>query len=561
MKTAAMNFQEQLQNLLNSLANLGWRRLAALGLVGALVASIVGFGGYYLSRPAYEILYAGLDRDDVSNIGSALTEAGITFDVSSDGTAVKVGYSDTARARMLLAEKGLPHSTNSGYELYDKLGSLGLTSFMQDVTRVRALEGELARTIQTMNGIRAARVHIVMPDEGSYRRARQPPSASVMIRTDTIADNRAGQAIRHLVAAAVPGMTIDQVTVLNTDGTLLSSGGDAQDAAPAKMIALEKTISKDVQDDVRKELTPYLGIHNFQIAVAAKLNTDTRQTNETTYDPNSRVERSTRVVKENQTQQNNAGQQPTSVNTALPGDQTNSQAGNKSSNSENSKREEVTNYELSSRVTTTTSAGYSIDHMSIAVLVNRNALGADNPQNINSKLADIEAVVGSAAGLRKDRGDTIKVLAVDFADTGHDLDPVPAPSILDQLVRHSGTAINALTVLIVTALLVWFGLRPLTRALLPVPGEAAALAEADDFGGLPPPGTLPALDAPSSADFGPPALDLPTFDMPMGEPSLIEDITSRPRRTPQRRLEQMVEFDEEQAAAILKQWVHEKDAA
>ena len=121
---------------------------------------------------------------------------------------------------MMLAEKGLPHSSSVGNELYDKLGSLGLTSFMQEVTRVRALEGELARTIQMMRGVKAARVHIVMPDEGSFRRARQPPSASVVIRTEMSDDRTTAQAIRHLVSAALPGMTIDEVTVLNVDGQL-----------------------------------------------------------------------------------------------------------------------------------------------------------------------------------------------------------------------------------------------------------------------------------------------------------------------------------------------------
>ena len=545
-----MNVQEQLQTLLANLIKLGWRRLTALGLIGATVFTVVGVTGYYLSRPSQEVLYAGLDRQDVSGIGAALTEAGIPFDASSDGTTIMVRYSQTAQARMLLAEKGLPHSTNSGYELYDKLGSLGLTSFMQDVTRVRALEGELARTIQTMNGIRAARVHIVLPDEGSFRRARQPPSASVMIRTDTISDARTGQAIRHLVAAAVPGMTVDQVTVLNTDGTLLSSGDDPQEAAPGKMLALENTITKEIQDNIRKELAPYLGLHNFQISVAAKLNTDNRQTNETIYNPDSRVERSTRVVKENQTMQNNSNQAPTSVTSALPGDKSAAAADSKVSNTDNSKREELTNYELSSKVVTTVSGGYTIDHLSIAILVNRGTLTAGAkpdavPAALEAKLADIEGLVSSAAGLRKDRGDTIKVLAEDFADAGHDLDPVPSASFVDILMRQSGTAINALTALVVAFLLIMFGLRPLTRALVPPQPEFAA------FEGGP---ALPALEAPDGA-FSmpePQALEMPV--MPI-EPSLIEDVTNRPRRSPQRRLEQMVEFDENQAAEILKQWV------
>ncbi len=536
-----MNVQEQLQNLVASLARLGWRRLTALGLIGLTVFAIVGVTGYYLSRPSQEVLYAGLDRQDVSGIGAALTEAGIPFDVSSDGTTILVRYAQTAQARMLLAEKGLPHSTNSGYELYDKLGSLGLTSFMQDVTRVRALEGELARTIQTMNGVRAARVHIVLPDEGSFRRARQPPSASVMIRTDTVSDARMGQAIRHLVAAALPGMTVDQVTVLNTDGTLLSSGGDLDDAAPGKMLTLENTVSKEVQDNVRKELAPYLGLHNFQISVAAKLNTDNRQTAETTYDPDSRVERSTRVVKENNTIQNNSNQAPTSVASALPAEKSGS-GDSKISNTDNSKREELTNYELSSKTVTTVSGGYTIDHMSIAILVNRATLQAATADALHAKLADIESLVTSAAGLRKDRGDTIKVLAEDFADAGHDLDPVPAPSIIDMLMRQSGTAINALTVLVVAVLLILYGLRPLTRLLKPAEPEMAALATAS---------VVPALEGPASgliADGG-------TMIDVRHEPSLIDDVTNRPRRSPQRRLEQMVEFDETQAATILKQWV------
>ncbi len=544
-----MNVQEQLQTLLANLLKLGWRRLTALGVIGATVFTIVGVTGYYLSRPSQEVLYAGLDRQDVSGIGAALTEAGIPFDASADGTTIMVRYSQTAQARMLLAEKGLPHSTNSGYELYDKLGSLGLTSFMQDVTRVRALEGELARTIQTMNGIRAARVHIVLPDEGSFRRARQPPSASVMIRTDTISDARTGQAIRHLVAAAVPGMTVDQVTVLNTDGTLLSSGDDPQEAAPGKMLALENTVTKAIQDNIRKELAPYLGLHNFQISVAAKLNTDNRQTNETIYNPDSRVERSTRVVKENQTMQNNSNQAPTSVTSAVPGDKSASASDSKVSNTDNSKREELTNYELSSKVVTTVSGGYTIDHLSIAILVNRGALtsGAKPeavPAALEAKLADIEGLVSSAAGLRKDRGDTIKVLAEDFADGGHDLDPVPSASFVDMLMRQSGTAINALTALVVAVLLIMFGLRPLTRALAPPPAPVEFAA----FDG----GTaLPALEAPSGG------FDMPepqALEMPV-EPNLIEDVTNRPRRSPQRRLEQMVEFDENQAAEILKQWV------
>src|ERR1019366_1847363 len=118
---------------------------------------------------------------------------GISFDVSADGATVLVAVGQTAQARMTLAEKGLPHSGSVGNELFDKLGSLGLTSFMQEVTKVRAMEGELARTIQMMRGVKAARVHIVMADEGSFRRAKQLPSTSVVFRTESSDDRSTAQ--------------------------------------------------------------------------------------------------------------------------------------------------------------------------------------------------------------------------------------------------------------------------------------------------------------------------------------------------------------------------------
>src|SRR5271167_3628183 len=222
----------QARRLLANLLALGGKRLAALGLVGLAVFAATGLAGYYLSRPTTETLYSGLDRDDVVGIGSALREAGIAFDVTADGASVTVPVGQAALARMTLAEKGLPHSGSVGNELYDKLGSLGLTSFMQEVTRVRAIEGELARTIQMMRGVKAARVHVVLGDEGSFRREKQAPSASVLIRGDSLDGRAVGQAIRKLVASAVPGMKPDAVTVLDVDGQLLASGSDTLDDAP-----------------------------------------------------------------------------------------------------------------------------------------------------------------------------------------------------------------------------------------------------------------------------------------------------------------------------------------
>ena len=544
-----MAVQEQIERLWASLLKLGSRRLIALGVIGVSVFAMTGLAGYFLSRPASEVLYAGLDRQDVGRIAGALKEADIPFDVSSDGNTVLVRYGETARARMLLAEKGLPNSPNAGNELYDKLGSLGLTSFMQEVTRVRALEGELARTIQLMRGIKAARVHIVMADEGSFRRTRQPPSASVVIRTETPDALVAAKAIRHLVAAAVPGMTPAEVTVLSTDGVLLAAGDDQADAAPGAMLALEKIVSREILDNVRKTLTPYLGLPNFQISVAARLNTDKKQTNETIFNPDSRVERSVRVVKQNQLSQNSSNSSPATVQRNLPQENPSTNDG-KQSNEENRKQEELTNYELSSKTISTVSGGYGIDNLSVAVLVNRASLlaslgGNPAPEAVERRMSELQQLVASAAGTRSERGDIIKVVAVDFIDSGHDLEPQPSPTVGDLLLRQTGTVVNAATILVVTLLLIWFGLRPATKAILSMPGrEAGAVAELAALENL---GDTDSSDGERG--------QLPNL-APAGETNLIEDLTNNPRHSPQKRLEQIVEFDEDKATAVLKQWLH-----
>jgi len=545
-----MVLQEQIERLWANLLKLGSQRLIALGVIGVSVFAMTGLAGYFLSRPSTEILYAGLDRQDAGKIAGALKEADIPFDVSADGSSVLVRYGETARARMLLAEKGLPNSPNAGNELYDKLGSLGLTSFMQEVTRVRALEGELARTIQLMRGIKAARVHIVMSDEGSFRRARQPPSASVVVRTDTPDDLVAAKAIRHLVASAVPGMTPAEVTVLSTDGVLLASGDDQADAAPGAMLALEKTVSREILDNVRKTLTPYLGLSNFQVSVTARLNTDKKQTNETIFNPDSRVERSVRTVKQNQISQNATNSSPASVQRNLPQD--NQSAGDgKQSNEENRKQEELTNYEVSSKTIATVSGGYGIDNLSIAVLVNRASLlaslGSDPaPDAANRRLNELQQLVASSAGARSERGDIVKVLAVDFVDSKRDLEPQPPPSVSDMLLHQTGTIVNAATILVVTLLLIWFGLRPATKAILAVPGITAS--EPADLA------MLENLGEPSLIGSSPQQIANWTT---AAEPNLIEDLTKGPGHSPQKRLEQIVEFDEAKAVAVLKQWLHQ----
>jgi flagellar M-ring protein FliF len=549
----ATNLVAQTERLWANLRGLGVRRLSALALIGLAAFVTTGLAGYYLSRPTMETLYSGLDRDDIAAIGAALREAGVPFDVNAESTVVLTPAGQAAAARMILAEKGLPRSGAIGNELYDKLGSLGLTSFMQDVTRLRALEGELARTIQMMRTVKAARVHIVLADEGSFRRERQPSSASVVIRTDGGDDRATGQAIRHLVASAVPGMKLEDVTVLNVDGSLLAYGAESVEKSPDNLLALEKEVAQQIRENVSRTLTPYLSGPNVQISVAARLNADKTQTNETVYNPDSRVERSVRVTKEQQSSQNAAGEQPAGVEANLPKPK-NTGGESKQSNDQTQKREELTNYEISSKSIQTTSAGFVVQNLSIAVLINRAALAASlggkpSADAIAAQVHEIEQLVASAAGLDRQRGDAVKISVVDFVDSSHDLEPAPGPSLVEILARQTGSILNAGAIVAVAAMLLWFGVRPAVRIAF-APPRLIATGEARSAPG----GQTPALGAPGGD--GQPSESI-LIETDSGRDEFTQALLARRDNGPERKLQKLIDFDENHAATILKQWIRQ----
>jgi flagellar M-ring protein FliF len=540
--------REYAQKLWNNLLELGPRRLALLALVGLAVFLGVGGGAYYLSQPEFNVLYSGLTREDVTRVSAVLRDANVPFDVNPAGDTIFVRPAQAAQARTLLADKGLPSSTSGGYELFDKIGSLGLTSFMQEITRVRALEGEIARTIQVIKGVKAARVHIVMPARGSFRREQLPPSASVVLRTDGPAEPRTARSVRHLVAAAVPGMTPDKVTVLDSDGSLLGSDDDGVGSTPTTMANLQRVVSRAIQDNVSKALTPYLGLDNFEVSVATQLSTDKRQTNETVYDPDSRVQRSVRAVREKETSQSLDRQTPTTVQQNLPDQQINA-TGGKNSNDEKQRREDVTNYEVSSKTTTTVSDGYVVNKMFLAVLVNRPRLVASlgdkvSESAVEAKVAEIAQLAATAAGLDRPRGDQIQVSAVEFMEGARDLTPVPGVTFTEVMMRQAGSFASAITILAVAGMLVWFGLRPAINTILAGSrsSESAQLLAGEGAG----------LDGDGSA-----AAQLAHEAMP----NLVQDVSRKVQHAPQKRLEQIVQLDEKQAAAILKQWIRQEEPA
>ncbi|KQU64777.1 flagellar M-ring protein FliF [Aminobacter sp. DSM 101952] len=543
---------EQLQSIVANFRSFGPRRLAILGGIAALVLAVVGVASVYLNRPAYETLYVGLERSDVNQIGMVLGEAGIGFDVASDGTTVLVPAGQTAQARMLLAEKGLPTSANAGYELFDNVGSLGLTSFMQQVTRVRALEGEIARTIQSITGIKAARVHIVMSERANFRRDEQKPSASVVIRASSLDADKSAMSIRHLVAAAVPGLDAERVTVLDSSGNLLAAGDDPNNSSAARSIGVERTVETQIEDNIRRALAAYLGPDNFRASVKADVNTDSRQTEETIFDPESRVERSVQVVRANENSNQKQSATPATVEQNLPDAEATATDGPQST-SASDRKEEITNYEMNSKRIATVSNGYSVTKMSIAVVVNQQRLatilGKDaTPEAIAARVADIQKMVISATGFDEKRGDLINVSAVEFID-GLDGVEIDSPGVLASVGQHAGTLINAAAFIVVVFLVAFFGLRPLATALSkPVPAAIAGPSFDEVQRSLPTP------DAGSATAEAPPAL-------PGARPTAIDDLRNKLRPAPQDRLARMVDINEERTALILRKWAAQEVAA
>ncbi|MDG3575228.1 flagellar basal-body MS-ring/collar protein FliF [Rhizobium sp. YJ-22] len=558
-----MNLLNQLVQVFKNFASLGQARLITLIGVGVASMAIILFAAMYVNKPTYETLYVGLETNDLNQISIALSESGVDFEVGTDGKSLRVPAGSTSKARLLLAERGLPNSANAGYELFDNVGSLGLTSFMQEVTRVRALEGEIGRTIQTINGINAARVHIVMPDVGNFRRGAQKPTASVMIRAGSEAGRKAAASIRHLVASAVPGLDADDVTVLDSTGQMLASGEDGGNGAIGRNLGIVQSVQGEVESNIDKALAPFLGMDNFRSSVTAQLNTDTQQIQETIFDPESRVERSVRTTKEAQKSQQRQADTAATVEQNIP--QAAPQAGGAGpeSSDQSDKKEEQTNYEINQKTVATTRNSYKLEKLSVAVVVNRARVAkmvgepADQAK-VDAYLAEMQKIVSSAAGLDTARGDVVTVTAMDFMENQLLEEAASGPGVIDILSRNMPGIINSLAFLGVAFVIVWLGVRPLLRTVnadataTQLAAQEEAALELPDF--APAAGGTGLMEG-FGSDFG---FDSADDMLGMGDDE--SGFNRRVREGPERRLTRMVEISEERAAKILRKWAVEQAA-
>ena len=384
----------------------------------------------------------------------------------------------------------------------------------------------------------------------------------MLLRIDARWQVTAGQAVRHIVAAAVPGMKIDQVSVASTDGRLIATGGDESNLGSLKLAEMERSMAAELEQRAGRTLATTLGSGNYQISVTVRLDVDRQQINETVFDPKSRIERSVRVVKQSGSTEDGGGRAAVGVEANLPREEGNQADGEKRRQRED-RREELVNYELNSKTVQTVREGYRVRRVAIAAVINRkhltDFLGSEaTPAAVEARLADLRRLVTAATGASAERDDKIEIVAADFAAGEGAMAPEASPGFRDYLLMNAGTAMNATAMLGIAFLVVWFGLRPLTR-VLGQPQVAALEASAVPATALASsPGSATALPAPGGAVAAIAADKTAEGARAVGA---LEGPRRQKNVAMREKLEAIVELDSAEATKVLKGWMQNTKGA
>ncbi len=466
--------------MLAGLRALGPVKLAALALVAVLSLAMVGMVAFRGAGTPMALLYGDLEMRDAGQVADALDRAKIPHQIEAGGSRIMVATDQVARARMLLAKDGLPSGGSIGYEIFDRADGLTASAFQQGINQTRALEGELARTIRSLQGVRAARVHLVLPRREPFARERQEAQASVVLTMVGAArmDPPAVQAVLNLIAAAVAGLKPQNVAIVDSRGNLLTRAGSptgglaaAQSGEELKR-ASELRIARAVEEMLERTVGP------GRVRAEATVDLDFDQVRETLekYDPEGQVVRSQQSSTGNSKTTEQA--QNVSVQNNLPNADPTANAGG----TQEQKSEETTNYEISKTVRTLVREQPQLRRLSLAVMVDGIAVaGADGKPTWSPRpeeeLSRIASLVRSAVGYDEKRGDKIEVVSMRFTlpEDGADAAAVPVWAQFDKadLVRLIETGLAALAALV--CLLAVF--RPMVlRIALAQPRLAGAMA-------------------------------------------------------------------------------------
>ncbi len=525
------------------------------GVAAALTAFFLYVAGV-IAEPPKAILFAGLEPRDAAAVSAKLDAMNVPYEAKGDGGTITVPADQVTKLRMELASDNLP-AAGVGYEIFDKSDAFGTTSFVQNVNKLRALEGELARSIQTIEGIASARIHLVIPERQLFSREAQNPSGSVVVKTRGVLGREQVDAIQHLVAAAVQGLDAGRVAIIDDKGNLLA-GGEEKTGAEATA-AHEEQSTNSFEDRTRQRIESIVesvaGPGHVRVQVSADMNFNHVSETSETYDPDSKVVRSTQTTSADSSQAD-ASDNAVSVANALPGQAGTSSGGAGNAKSSDTRSEETTNYEISKTVRTSTQDGGTLKRLSVAVAVD-GKVGTDASGNTTyaartpAEMRQIETLVKSAIGFSKARGDEVQVVNMPFARV--DAGPTtPAPEPLLGLDGAMWFKIIEAAILSLAALLIGlFVVRPLIgRMFTPVAaGGTFTLAQQPVAGALPAPQGAQQQMQPGDAQGA----------LPPPRESMIDisRIEGQVRESSIRKVGEVVDAHPEEALAILRTWLHQ----
>jgi flagellar M-ring protein FliF len=474
---------------------LGAPRIAAMA---AVTIALVGFFAFLILRvtaPQMTPLFTDLSYEDSAAIVKELERQGVNYELRNDGSIVMVPKDRVARLRMSLAGEGLPKGGGIGYEIFDKSDALGTTSFVQNINNLRALEGELARTIRGIDSVVAARVHLVLPERPLFSRDKIEPSASIVLKVHGTLDPQQVRAIRHLVASAVNGLKPQRVSIVDEAGHLLADGnsddGVGEISGDERRSAFEKRLREQIDAIVTSVVGP--GRARSQVSADFDFNRVTQTSDK--FDPEGRVVRSSQTREE--TSATNERENQVTVGNEIPGGG-NQRPGqppdaNAAAREQSRKSEEIVNYEISRTTKTEVIEGARVNRISVAVLVD-GTYGKNDKGDIvyqprsKEEIDQIAALVRTAIGFDQKRGDQVEVVNLRFAETP--ATPITEPTgwmaalqlTKDDIMRAIEMTVMGLLGLVVLLMVV----RPLVRRVLspekplalPAGGGDAQLAEA-----------------------------------------------------------------------------------
>ncbi|MBN9043374.1 MAG: flagellar M-ring protein FliF [Rhizobiales bacterium 62-47] len=540
-----------MQGLAGFLKGLGASRLAAMI---AVTVALIGFFSFVIMRvtsPQMTTLFTDLSVEDSSSIIKELERQAIPFELRNDGAIVMVPKDKVTRLRMKLAEGGLPKGGGVGYEIFDKSDALGSTSFVQNINHLRALEGELARTIRAIDRIQAARVHLVLPERPLFSREVPEPSASIVLRVRGALEQQQVRAIRHLVASAVKGLKPQRVSVVDEAGQLLADGA-AADAANGGVSSDERRVGfeKRLRSEVESIVSSVVGSGRARVQLSADFDYNKVTQTSDKFDPEGRVLRSSQTREESSATADNRDGQVT-VNNELPGNQRQDNA--TTARDQTKKSEETNNYEIS-RITKTevTEAG-RVNRISVAVLVDGIYSKNDKGELVyqardKEQLDRIAALVRSAIGFDQKRGDQVEVVNLRFAE-GPSALPINEPAGFMGMLQFTKDDIMNLIELVVMMLLglvvVFMVVRPLVKRILSPDATASNNS----------PAPVPAL--PEATPAPTPGQNLIPGTNATAQMIDVAQVQGQVHAQSVHRVGELAERNPNETASIIRQWLSE----